>query len=181
MYYRNYLEKKLDAELLSGLITAVSTISAEILESGKKSKYTTHIYQNLSVTIVHGQLIMIVLIAERQLPKELVDKAYNILTKIESKYANILEKWTGDSKEIIPIAKEFEELMGLTRIHSEITVKSNNTKYKQIIEKLKTLEASDKKLTIANLLPYLSLEEISLLNEMLEKKIIVLKKEYFLE
>lgn len=130
MYYRNYLEKKLDAELLSGLITAVSTISAEILESGKKSKYTTHIYQNLSITIVHGQIIMIVLIAEKQLSKEFIDKAYNTLTKIESEYANILKTWIGNSKEIIPIAKEFEELMGLTRLHSEIkiNVKTSNTK-----------------------------------------------------
>ncbi len=175
MFYRNYVPKALKADLLSGLITALTTVSSQVLETSEKSKYSVHTYSGLVITVIHGNYVMAAFISEKPLSSKMINRAYYLLKILERRYKEALTKWGGDLDAIKPFALSFEQELAIPLVHLEMEPLSLKGKYSSLSVKMKQLYEREKKLTIADLVKVLDEREISLLHELLIKKKIKFK------
>ncbi|MCD6514160.1 MAG: hypothetical protein J7L07_04480, partial [Candidatus Odinarchaeota archaeon] len=170
MYYKSYIAKSLHAELLSGIITALTTVSTQVLETKEKSRYSMHTYSGLSITVVHGDFVLTAFISNKPLSTKMINRIYYILKILERKHYNVLKNWAGAVADIEPFAKQLEQELAIPIVHLELEVVKLGKKYASIQEKIRRLVEEGKKVTIANLIPLLTEKEASMLHELLMKK-----------
>lgn len=149
MFYSSLGEDKLNAELLSGLISALTNISKEILRTNKRSEYTIHDYNELKVFLIHGNYTMLGLVCNGKLSEKFIKALHKELLKVEKAHLNELVNWTGDLEIGTNIIKDLEKAIKLFTVNSEILDVRDSKDLQEIKKKISLLKKKYSKLTVA--------------------------------
>ena len=169
IFYTSFDSNKLNPELLSGLVSALTMAAKEILQTRGHNVYTVHDYEDLKVFLVHGNYLMLGLISSGQLSTKLLKTLHRGLTQVEEKYAKDLANWPGDPERGTLIMKELAEQTNLFIMHSKITNIPETRKLKCLKEKIETLKNKYSELTIATVVNNLTYKEMLTFDKALSK------------
>ncbi|MCF2136232.1 MAG: hypothetical protein K9W43_03245 [Candidatus Thorarchaeota archaeon] len=95
IFYHPFGEHRIHADLISGFISAMTSMYGEIKGSGDRGALEEIGYAGLRVASYNGDLVIGILIAETSMTPEIRKRLQNFVKEFEKEYKSDLTDWTG--------------------------------------------------------------------------------------
>ncbi len=95
IFYHPFSEEQIQADLISGFISALMSMYGEIKRNGELGSLEEINYKGLIVNSREGKYIMAILIGEKSLPQKMRDDLQAFVHEFEKHYGADLKGWTG--------------------------------------------------------------------------------------
>ena len=95
LFYHPFSEEQIKADLISGFISAITSMHTEMDENGEQGVFEELNYSGLRVNSREGNYVMAILIGRKTMPTPLRDALQKFVDKFEKHYAQDLKGWSG--------------------------------------------------------------------------------------
>ncbi len=95
VFYYPFTEQRIQADLISGFISAVTSVYGEITGEGEQGRLEEIQYQGLRVNSYSGRFIIGILILEGEMSKQLRERLQMFVELFERQFGRHLEDWNG--------------------------------------------------------------------------------------
>ncbi len=95
LFYHPFGESRIQADLISGFISAITSMYGEIKQNGEMGTLEEINYQGLILNSRVGENCLAILIGDSSITQEVRDRLQFFVELFESQYKNDLAKWTG--------------------------------------------------------------------------------------
>lgn len=95
VFYHPFGESRIQADLISGFIAAVTSVYGEIKGDGVQGTLEEIQYQGLRLNSYSGRFVLGILILEMEISQKLRDRLQFFIEMFENEYENYLDGWTG--------------------------------------------------------------------------------------
>ncbi len=140
--YHQFTQSRLNADLISGFITAINDVYFEIGSNEDSATLESINYRGLTLNNVTAKYLVGVLIMKRSASSVLMRRFEEFVNKVEEKYSSVLYEWGGqlyDFDQTWIVETFYESIKYYWALPHKIVREVENTKYSTIIEIIKSI------------------------------------------